>query len=119
MATSASSILVHALEQAEVLALRDGADRGLFPTPPTAPAPNPDGTISYIEDVGTQLAQVQRWLRANPGLLRILDAGIRDEVRRMEQRTNRVNILTNLGFTVLGTILGLLAPTVLAHFLTH
>ncbi len=160
MAKSNSSLLMNALDRAEVLAISADAapvntTRGLPSSPApsgyaaTPPPPKPssaaesasalpstsgagfggtsakaapptalnsDGTISYLDDVTAQLAQVQSWLRSHPSMLKILDEGIRQEVRQMERRVNVVNIITNLGFTVLGTILGLFGPAILAYF---
>lgn len=106
MATTAS-ILVHALDRASALAASEiPARRG---------EPTSVDTMIYLDNVTTQIAQVQAWLHQHPELLHVLDNGIRQEVRKMERRVNLVNVLTNLGFTVLGTILGLLIPLVLSH----
>ncbi|MBA3825201.1 MAG: hypothetical protein H0X24_15045 [Ktedonobacterales bacterium] len=113
MPASTASPLLHALERANLLAMQatplptGDAQRGGLP-------PNAAGTVVYLDDVTAQIAQVQTWLRDHPDLLVILDKGIRDEVRRMERRITVANVLTNFGFTLFGTVLGLYLPAMLA-----
>ena len=114
MTTAPPSPLLHALERANILAMQPTAP------PPTDThrgdfAPNAAGTVTYLDEVTTQLVQVQGWLRDHPDLLIILDKGIRDEVRRMERRVTLANVLSNLGFTIFGTALGLYLPVIVAH----
>lgn len=106
--TTTASPLLHALERASILATEGGAT--------VRDEPSVAGTSDYLMNVSTQVAQVQTWLHQHPEMLRVLDAGIRQEVRQMERRVNLVNVVTNLGFTILGTILGLLLPLIISHF---
>lgn len=111
-----SSPLLNALERATriLAAPPEGGITTRTTTPPTV-----EGTVVYLDEIITQFAQVQSWLRAHPDLLIILDRGIHDEVRRMERRVTLANILTNLAFTCLGTILGLYLPLLLTVLTTH
>jgi hypothetical protein len=123
--TQPTSPLLNALDRATALALsakgapteeEEEADdlsavRGVLREP--EPALSTEGTVTYLDGIGAQLAQVQAWLRAHPELLRLLDAGIRNEVRAMERRTNRMNLLINAVFAVIGAVIGLVLPSLI------
>jgi hypothetical protein len=121
--TTAPSPLLNALDRATALALQEDAAEEAFSLGAERGAPEPpisaDGTVAYLDGIGTQVAQVQAWLRTHPELLRILDAGIRNEVHAMEGRTNRMNLLINAIFTIIGAAVGLALPYVIAALTTR
>ena len=134
MTQQQSSPLLNALENARTLIWahrnemhrpnllpeeEDVSDRGNlrgFPNWPirsSTPSTSPAITETYLAKMAAQIAQVQAWLHANPELLRILDQGIRNEVKQMEDRANRTAIIINAVFTLVGTVIGLVLPLLL------
>lgn len=127
-----SSLLINALDRAAALALAtppapaildDAGEgkgmRGVFGGTPTATTLHPGATIAYLDDIGVQLAQVRTWLHDRPAVLRLLDEGIRGEVRTMERRINRANLLMNVVFTIIGAFIGLVLPGIVQVLLRH
>ena len=128
MISPSTSLLLSAFEQAKtrlkehaplpsisaLLEELDAGDRGSLRSwseaqPPT-PAPTLTATQTHLATISAELAQVQAWLTANPDLLQVLDASIRDQVKQMERRTNRTALQLNVLFTVVGALLGLALP---------
>ncbi len=141
MLQHSNSLLFTALEQAKVLLQKqqataflsgplpeevDEGDRGSLRSwsahQPPVSAPTLPAAEAHLAKVSDEIAQMQAWLHARPELLQILDAGIRREVKQMEDRINRTALLLNTLFTLLGALLGLVLPPLvgwLFHIVGH
>lgn len=77
-----------------------------------------EALVSQLSEVQTsissQIVTVRKWLEAHPDLRDLLDKGMRQEFQEMEKRINRRNLFSNVVFTFLGAVLGLLLPLLLA-----
>jgi hypothetical protein len=130
MAHTDSSPFLKVLDTAGALAAKEqrgGSVRGAGPGPVhdaggSATSPFPSSGAASIEaalataeaSISAQIASVRTYFRSHPDLLRLLDAGIRAEFQAIERRMRRYTLISNISFTVLGVILGLLVPVALA-----
>ncbi len=106
-----------ALEQEAISHLYEGerTQRGIFgqSTPRPLSSDQVLATLEHLDKVSDQIAIVQTWLRTHPELLVVLDESIRKEYRQMEQRTNRMGLLINTFFTLVGAFIGYWLPIVI------
>ena len=137
MTQPATSPLLNALERASTLALQAEIQKSVSPPaedyesersmrgisgplpPQLSPQVQTDNAVDYLDDVSTQITKVQTWLRTRPDILRILDQGIHNEVKSMEQRNFRMSLLINAAFTIIGAIIGLTLPMLIAALNGH
>ena len=92
------------------------------PATPLPLALDPNAPAIRLESINQTIAQLRAWLQANPLFLKILDESIRQEIQAMERRTNRMGIVINGMFTLIGGLIGLVLPplaSLVAVWLSH
>jgi hypothetical protein len=117
MAKQEQSPFLKTLDRAAVLAASTetrGAQRGGEEAPPL-PADILTGRLDAAEtSVTGQINTVRNYLRQHEDLLHLLDRAMDEEFAAIEQRMQRYTLISNVIFTILGTLLGLAAPFILA-----
>jgi hypothetical protein len=122
MSQTDTSPFLRVLDRASGLAAaaqRRGGVRGADEAPaspfPSSGAASIEAALATAEaSISAQIASLRTYFRTHPNLLRLLDAGMRAEFQAIERRMRRYTLISNISFTVLGVILGLLVPVALA-----
>lgn len=124
MALPETSPFLKVLDRASALAAAEQRGTGIRGTgdTPATPFPSSGAAAASIEaalataeaSISAQIGSLRTYFRTHPDLLRLLDAGMRAEFQAIERRMRRYTLFSNIFFTVLGVLLGLLAPILLA-----
>ena len=123
---SNTSILSHILQRADKLAQqRDAENEHISQASGIRGGESPFGipdlehaattTAARLHAVTAQVNQVSKWLQEYPDVFQILDTAIHDEVKQMEKRVNRMNVVMNAFFTIIGAFIGLFLPTFVTY----